>query len=148
MGHPLEAARHLLAPLGSRCGEFHARWKAAAAAGAADDMNGRWEGEWVSTVTGHRGPLRCVIETVSDERWNARFQARYARIFRACYLADFHVARLGPDRYTFSGNTDLGWAAGGTYEYDGQGNALELTCRYRSRLDRGEFKLRRSVGGR
>ena len=143
MRRALETAKHLLAPLTANCSEFHEHWKAAPAAPDPDDMSGRWVGEWISTATGHRGPLRCVIAATSELRWSARFHAGYARVFRACYGADLHVARLGPDRYTFSGNSDLGWAAGGVYEYDGQGTSSELICRYRSRMDRGEFRLRR-----
>lgn len=144
MRRTLETAKHWLAPLTANCRDFHEHWQAAAAPARDGDMSGRWHGEWISAATGHRGPLRCVIHTISDQRWFARFHAGYAKIFRACYGADLHVAQLGPDRYTFSGNSDLGWAAGGVYEYDGQGTGAELVCRYRSRMDHGEFRLRRT----
>lgn len=141
----LETAKHLLAPLSANCKEFYARWEQAANA-PAGSMAGRWEGEWVSSRTGHRGSLRAVIETPSDERWRAWFRGGYARVFRACYGSELHVARLPDQSYTFSGKSDLGWAAGGTYEVDGQGTADELVFRYRSRLDQGEFRLRRASG--
>jgi hypothetical protein len=139
----LETAKHLLAPLASHCKAFHARWEAARAPGDSEDLSGRWAGEWVSAATGHRGPLRCVIEIRTPERWTAWFRGGYAKVLRACYVTDLHAARLGPDRYTFSGQADLGWAAGGAYECDGQGTHEELVFRYRSRLDHGEFRLRR-----
>lgn len=80
---------------------------------------------------------------VSEDRWHARFRAGYAKIFRACYATDFHVARLAPDRWTFSGRSDLGPLAGGAYEYSGEATLDALTCRYTSVHDRGEFRLRR-----
>ena len=143
MGRRLETAKHWLAPLTANCRDFHEAWEAAGAPREPADMAGRWEGEWVSTATGHRGPLRCVMAVTSEHQWQARFRAGYARVFRACYATELHAARLGPDRYTFSGQSDLGWAAGGVYEYDGQGGSDELVFRYRSRLDNGEFRLRR-----
>lgn len=143
----LENAKHLLAPLTSNCKEFYARWEAAQVPQDPADMAGRWEGEWVSAATGHRGPLRCVMTVETPERWTGCFRGGYARIFRACYGATLHTAVLGPDRYTFSGQADLGWAAGGVYEFDGQGGHQELVFRYRSRLDRGEFRLRRPRSG-
>ena len=143
MRRTLENAKHLLAPLTANCKDFNTRWDAAGVPQDTGDMSGRWEGEWVSGATGHRGPLRSVIETTTGEQWVGWFRGSYSRIFRACYSTDLHVARLGPDRYTFSGKSDLGWAAGGQYEYDGQGGPAELVFRYRSRLDQGEFRLRR-----
>jgi hypothetical protein len=139
----LETARHLLAPLRSDCRSFYARWERAGVPADPGDMSGRWEGEWVSEATGHRGPLRCVIEISTPDRWTGWFRGGYARIFRACYATALHAARVGTDRYTFSGQSNLGWAAGGSYEYDGQGSPEELVFRYRSRMDQGEFRLRR-----
>jgi hypothetical protein len=141
-----ETAKHLLAPLRSDCRSFYGRWERAGVPADPGDMSGRWEGEWSSATTGHRGPLRCVIETASPERWTGWFRGGYARVFRACYGTILHAAEIGPGRYTFSGQANLGWAAGGTYEYDGQGDREELVFRYRSRLDQGEFRLRRPAG--
>ena len=143
MRRTLETAKHLLAPLSANCKEFYARWEAAGVPEDSADMSGRWEGEWVSGSTGHRGTLRCVMEVATPERWVGWFRGGYAKVFRACYGTGLHVARLGPDRYTFSGKSDLGWAAGGAYEFDGQGGSSELVFRYRSSLDQGEFRLRR-----
>lgn len=142
IGRSLETARHLLAPLRSSCKEFYARWEHASEPAGPDDMSGRWEGEWISTETGHRGTLRAILDASAPDCWRGWFRGGYAKIFRACYATDLHVARIG-DRYTFSGKSDLGWAAGGGYEVDGNGTAAELTFRYRSRIDQGEFRLRR-----
>jgi hypothetical protein len=138
-------ATHLLAPLTANCSDFKEHWERASSPVAAG-MAGRWLGEWVSTPSGHRGPLRCVIDVTSDEQWHARFRAGYARVFRACYATDFHVARVAPDRWTFSGRSDLGALAGGQYEYSGEATLEALICRYKSPHDHGEFRLRRPAG--
>ena len=134
-------ATHLLAPLTANCSDFREHWDRAAR--QDEGMGGRWHGEWLSTPSGHRGPLRCVIEVTSEEQWQARFRAGYAKVFRACYAADFHVARLAPDRWTFSGRSDLGALAGGQYEYSGDATRDAVICRYKSAHDHGEFRLRR-----
>lgn len=135
-------ATHLLAPLTANCQDFRAHWQRAAL--DPGSMAGRWEGEWISIASGHRGPLRCVIDVRTEDRWDARFRAGYARIFRACYATDFHVARLGPDRWTFSGRSDLGAFAGRQYEYSGEASTDAFTCRYRSKFDHGELRLKRA----
>jgi hypothetical protein len=141
MLHLVRYATHLLAPLAANCSDFKQHWEAAARRDGT--LAGRWDGDWVSIASGHRGPLKCVIEIVSEEVWHARFRAGYTGIFRACYETDFHVARLAPDRWTFSGRSDLGSLAGGLYEYDGDASSEAFTCRYKCKYDHGEFRLRR-----
>lgn len=138
-----ETAKHLFAPLTANCREFHEQWRAAGRPADAADLSGRWIGQWLSATTGHGGPLRSVLVMTSPHRWHARFHARYARILRACYVTELHAAETPGGRYTLSGRSDLGWAAGGLYEYDGEASETEFICRYRSRLDEGEFRLRR-----
>lgn len=134
----LRDAKHLLAPLTANCREFHERWERAVR--AAGREGGRWEGEWLSEATGHRGPLRCVIEIVDEHRWRATFHAGYAGVFRACYSTELAVAQSG-DRWTFSGESDIGWLAGGVYHYEGESTTSAFTARYRSKYDHGEFRL-------
>jgi hypothetical protein len=143
MHKALEQAKHLLAPLTANCREFHERWRDAAGPRDGSDMTGRWIGEWVSTATGHHGPLRSIVVAATPGLWTAWFHARYARVFRACYRAELHVALTPDGHYTISGRSDLGWAAGGVYEHDGEAANGEIVCRYKSHLDRGEFRLRR-----
>jgi hypothetical protein len=136
-----ENFKHLFAPLASNCREFRDRWDRAASGGAGD-LTGRWEGEWISGATGHRGPLRCVLERIDDSGWRATFRGGYAGVFRACYSTILTMRRDG-ERWTFSGESDIGWLAGGVYSSEGEASANELVARYRSRYDQGEFRLRR-----
>jgi hypothetical protein len=77
------------------------------------------------------------------ERWQARFHATYSRFFRACYSTELTATLDGPYRFKLHGSTDLGWFAGGRYEYEGVASGSELICGYTSRFDRGEFRLKR-----
>ena len=70
------------------------------------------------------------------------FRGEYAGYFRACYSTDFTVAR-DADRWTFSGGSDLGILAGGTYAYEGHATLEALVCTFRSNRDHGEFRLGR-----
>ena len=145
-----QTAKHLLAPLSANCRDFHEQWqrvsenqRLAAAAPDADGIAGLWQGEWLSAVTGHRGPLRSVIVAASADRWLARFHASYSRIFRACYATELRAMPGSEGNLAFSGSSDLGWMAGGVYEYDGESTGPGFVCRYRSRFDNGEFRLDR-----
>lgn len=119
------------------------RWDAAAALDA-DSVSGRWEGEWHSEATGHRGPLRGVLTVVAPALWQVAFRAGYSGVFRACYATDFSVAQQD-GRWTFSGGSDLGALAGGRYEYTGSATLTDMICTYKSDRDHGEFRLRRPV---
>ena len=134
-------AVHLLAPLAANCTDFKARWGASDALGP-EGISGRWEGEWISAVSGHRGRLRCVINPIAPALWRMYFRGEYAGYFRACYSTDFTVAR-DADRWTFSGGSDLGILAGGTYTYEGHATLEALVCTFRSNRDHGEFRLGR-----
>ena len=133
---------HMLAPLTANCRDFQEHWDRASGQGR-DEMGGRWEGEWISEATGHRGRLLCVVEPASASVWRMFFRAEYSKVFRACYATDFTAARDG-ERWTFSGDSNLGALAGGAYTYDGSATIEELACKYRSARDHGEFRLKRA----
>jgi hypothetical protein len=132
---------HLFAPLTANCRDFNGLWERASTP-AADSVGGRWEGEWISAASSHRGRLRCVVEPQSDARWKMWFRGEYGGVFRACYSTDFTVAWAG-DRWTFSGGSNLGALAGGAYTYSGSADHTTLTCNYRSAKDHGVFRLKK-----
>ena len=134
---------HLFAPLTANCKDFKQRWDSVAGLDPGG-IGGRWEGEWASDATGHRGPLHCVLSVVAPELWHVTFRASYSRLLRACYTTDFNVAQHD-GRWTFSGGSDLGAIAGGRYDYAGTATLIEMICTYTSARDRGEFRLRRST---
>ena len=132
---------HLFAPLTANCRDFNARWERAGR-GQRDAVGGRWEGEWISAATGHRGGLRCVLDPAAPDRWRMAFRAEYSKVFRACYATEFKVSQE-EGRWSFSGGSNLGALAGGAYEYRGTATNDALTCSYKSARDHGEFRLRR-----
>jgi hypothetical protein len=134
---------HLFAPLTANCSEFKEGWQAAAVR-QSSGVGGCWQGEWVSAATGHRGPLRCVVDPIAPHQWRMAFRAEYGKIFRACYSTEFTVHQgQEAERWTFSGGSDLGILAGGAYEYQGWATLQELICSYKSSKDHGEFRLRK-----
>jgi hypothetical protein len=86
-----------------------------------------------------------VISPVAPALWKMHFRGEYSKLLRACYSTDFNVVQQ-PDGWTFSGGSDLGVLAGGSYRYVGHATLTELICRYESARDHGEFKLRRYTG--
>ena len=135
---------HLFAPLMANCRDFDNRWTDARGHGA-DGISGRWEGEWISAETGHRGRLRCVVSPIAPALWRMYFRGEYSKVFRACYSTDFNVVQ-GSGGWTFSGSSDLGSLAGGAYAYAGRATPDEMSCSYKSARDHGEFRLRRFAG--
>lgn len=132
---------HLFAPLTANCSEFKDKWDKASQK-PAGGVGGCWQGEWISAASGHRGPLRCVVDQIAEDQWRMSFRAEYGKVFRACYATDFQVTQQ-EGRWTFSGGSNLGVLAGGAYEYQGSATADALTCSYKSAKDHGEFRLRK-----
>jgi hypothetical protein len=132
---------HLFAPLTANCRDFSRLWENAPAS-APDTVAGRWEGEWISTASGHRGRLRCVVELLGPTTWRLWFRAEYAGIFRACYSTDVSATHQA-DHWTFCGGSDLGALAGGRYSYEGSTTVTEFRSTYRSARDHGEFRLKK-----
>lgn len=132
---------HLFAPLTANCSDFKDQWARAAEKNEAG-IAGCWQGEWRSAVSGHHGPLRCVVDPISGRLWRMAFRAEYGRVFRACYATEFNVVEED-GRWTFSGGSDLGRLAGGAYEYRGSATADALSCTYKSAKDHGEFRLKK-----
>lgn len=72
----------------------------------------------------------------------ARFLATYWGTFRFEYDLLMHVRREGQTVH-FSSEADLGWLAGGTYEYFGTVEDGEFRSTYTSKGDYGTFEMRR-----
>ena len=132
---------HLFAPLTANCRDFRSRWNKALQLDS-DQAGGCWTVEWISVATGHRGPLHCVSEVTAATTWRMSFRAEYSKVFRACYATEFQVVEQ-PGGWRFTGESNLGSLAGGTYEYRGTATLTELTCSYKSARDHGEFRLGR-----
>jgi hypothetical protein len=126
------------------CSSFNRDWKEAAQV-PAQGVEGRWIGNWHSDYNQHEGPLRCLITQKDGGIYHARFHAKYKSGFLTIgypYDMDMTISRAD-ESYRFKGEADLGWMAGGVYQYDGNGTAAVIDMNYRASKDFGTFKLER-----
>lgn len=103
-------------------------------------LEGRWAGQWVSDVNGHKGRLRCLVTPLEATRYRARFHAKYARVLSFSYTAELTL-KQGPEQWNFEGSADLGKLAGGVYHYQGHVTETNFFSTYRSKYDRGTFRM-------
>jgi len=125
------------------CSTFNRDWRAAAGKTAPpDSLEGRWEGRWVSEVSGHHGRLRCLLTRESDDRLAARFRANYGKVLHFTYTVPLSV-QTHYGGWEFSGEENLGKFAGGVFYYEGRASPTNFFSTYRAKHDRGFFEMRR-----
>ena len=128
----------------SGCSTFNSDWKAAATKPMpTNDLGGRWEGSWFSEASGHKGSLRCLITRIDDRRYNARYRAKYKKIFSFEYIVPMTVTNSGSN-FVFTGEANLGKLAGGVYSYSGVATGSDFDCAYKSKRDYGKFTMTRA----
>jgi hypothetical protein len=133
---------HFLAALVNNASDFKRRWNQDAPVPcAANGLLGRWQGEWVSEVNGHRGALRCLLTRGEDGDYKAAFHAVYARFLRVCYTVPLH-GQWSEGKLKLEGDADLGPLAGGIYSYQGEAGEMEFVCLYRCKYDHGAFRMK------
>lgn len=124
------------------CGRFEREWKQATASELpADGIEGPWEGEWAST-NGHTGRLRCILARAADGEYLARFHAT----FWSFCQAEYSVTLRGEERNGathLTGQENLGWLAGGKYDYTATIHPADFNATYRSKYETGEFRMKR-----
>ena len=132
-----------LALLASGCSTFNRDWQAAAKNPApANDIAGRWQGTWLSDKNHHTDKLRCLISKIDDGKYQARYYAQFANIFRFGYTVSLAVEQKA-GRYQFKGEADLGRIAGGVYHYEGEATATNFFSKYECGRDYGTFRMTR-----
>jgi hypothetical protein len=140
------------------CSTFSKDYDAAVASSeagvAAPSITGPWEGEWRSKG-GHQGRLRAIlsVDPVSNlpgslgspypQNYLARFEAKFWKIFTAHYDVTLRVVHQADQAVKLSGAQDLGWLAGGKYHYEATVTPEQFDTAYDSRVDTGEFHMRR-----
>ena len=136
----------LLAWIAGGCSSFNREWKRAATPSPTNAMTGRWEGTWHSDVNDHSGLLRCLVTPLTNGVYQARFYAKYKRgiTFSFSYTAPLTVRR-NKEVFQFEGEANLGWYAGGRYEYQGHADGMDFFSTYRSKHDHGTFRMKRPV---
>ena len=140
------AMRHLILAvlvLAAGCCGFDREWKRAGVEPkVAEGLAGRWQGAWVSEKNGHHGKLRCLVTPGTNNVYQARFHAKYWKIFSFGYEVPLE-AQCGSGTCRFEGQADLGALAGGVYRYKGEVAGTNWQSSYTSRYDRGSFRMDR-----
>lgn len=126
------------------CSGFDQQWKAAASAATAQSIEGRWEGTWKSSVTGHAGKLRCVVGAPTNAAGDSPFTywATWGPVFRASF-ATIHRVQRKKNAFSFAGEHKMPAWVGGIYNYKGEVDAKDFRATYRSSKDSGEFEMSR-----
>ena len=126
------------------CSSFNREWKSAAPASSPPlvSIDGAWAGEWRSDKNGHHGSLRCVITRQSESLYAAHFRAKYWKIFQYTYPAVLHGTEFRGVA-TLKGEADLGFFAGGVYQYEATVTPTEFHATYTSKYDHGKFEMAR-----
>ena len=125
------------------CTSFDHDWQNAARQfPSPEDIQGRWQGVWLSDVNHHTDSLRCVITKKSDGVYKARFLARYHRVLSFGYTT---LLKTEPDgaEWKFTGEANLGWLKGGVYHYEGRASVTNYFSTYRCKYDNGTFQMGR-----
>ncbi len=121
---------------------FNRAWNAAATTPVpANDLQGRWQGTWVSEANAHSGKLRCLVTRLEDGKYQARYHAKYRKILGFGYTAVIDATQT-EGSFKFTGEADLGWA-GGVYHYEGKANSTDFFSTYQSKYDHGMFQMSR-----
>jgi len=124
------------------CTSFGREWKQASTAVAdRHGMAGRWEGEWRSHKNRHHGKLRAIATARGAHRYQVRYRAGFAGIFRFGYRMEMDVTPSGEGRCEFAGQASLGLA--GVYQCAGHADGTSFVARYATKGDYGVFELRR-----
>ena len=107
---------------------------------SSDFFEGRWKGGWKSEVSSHTGELFCLITKKDENTYLTRYRAIYADIFSFEYTVAITIKRED-GVIKFYGKEDLGWMAGGVYEYEGKATKTEFISTYRCESDHGTFNM-------
>ena len=70
--------------------------------------------------------------------------AKYKRVFTFSFSYSAPLTfRRNKDVFLFEGGADLGWYAGGRYEYQGHADGRDFFSTYHNKSDHGDFRMKR-----
>ena len=109
---------------------------------AAADLSGAWSGCWVSTSTGHSGPLQATFTPCGGGRYAVVFSGRFFKILPFRYSVTLRVVEDRGDAVTLAGSSFLGRLFG-TFTYRADATDCHFEASYSSKKDAGIFRLDR-----
>ncbi len=130
----------------SGCSSYERDWEAAVAKPLpTNDITGPWKGTWKSDMNQHTGGLRAIVTKEEDGSYYVRYKATYDLIFiPVTFEHDATLkANVRDGAVYFEGSQDLGWLAGGVYEYTGHATNKDFVSKYKSKGDHGAYSLKR-----
>lgn len=122
------------------CSRFDRDWTAAAGTTNADSIEGAWTGRWQSDAGHGGGTLRAIVTKRAEREYAARFEATFWGFLRGRYQINLATDEDGK---RITGEEDLGFLAGGVYDYEGTIAPDAFDVKYRSKHDHGTFTLTR-----
>lgn len=151
--HLTTALLLLLAFTLTGCSSFNSKWASFAPQPIAPTgALGRWEGKWISQVSGHEGRLRCIVEKTQNTQTIEAAASDYLFMFSAKWgpgiVSDYDIqmkVQPAPDGgMAFEGDMDLGLFMG-VYRCKGKIVGDRFTATYNSDQDHGTFEMSRPV---
>ncbi|MSR66988.1 MAG: hypothetical protein EXS24_06400 [Pedosphaera sp.] len=127
------------------CSTFERDWNQNSLRPVPAGITGAWEGVWHSDSNGHTDRLRCLITKGTNDFWQAHFKADYSRWYLP-FTFSYKVDLQGEESsgvLNFKGDSDLGWYAGGAYQYSGMATSTNFNSTYRCPSDYGTFQMGR-----
>jgi len=125
------------------CCSFNRDWKAQMKKAVPEnEIEGPWDGSWLSETKGHHGRLRGLLTRQTEDQYRARFHAKFWKIFSFGYTVPLTATKTN-EAYHMRGDADLGWWAGGAYHYEADANPTNFIATYRSKGDHGTFQMHR-----
>ena len=90
------------------------------------------------------------IKRRARRHYDVRFDAIWGGIFRFGETIRLNThptppTTTQPAKLTFDDTHDLGWLAGGKYQFSGEATQDQFTCQYKSSSDHGTFEMKRVV---
>ena len=130
----------------ANCSSYKRNWNQSVSAqfsAPSSDLQGPWEGEWISEASGHKGKLRCLVTPSTSPVGNYHFHywAKWG-LLSGDFETVYPVIK-GTDCWLFEGDTDLG-SLGGVYRHQGHATTSQFHAAYTSNKgDRGTFTMKR-----
>ncbi len=103
---------------------------------------GVYRGEWRSGSTGHRGPMRAVVQPRTDGTYQARFTGRFALVIPFTYKVTLQPTQDSYGNSYLTAEKPLGPILG-SYRMTAQTNSSGLTGNFQAAGDNGSIQMKR-----
>lgn len=108
----------------------------------ADSPAGVYRGEWRSGSTGHRGPMRAVVQPRADGNYQARFTGRFALVIPFAYRATLQPSQDSYGNTYLTVEKPLGPILG-SYRMTAQANEYGFSGNFQAAGDNGSIQMKR-----